>query len=104
MDVAAFLDDLGDPREAHDTTDVDHGRVEICKLETSGDAGWFLSDRRDADGPHLPGLAASVPITSRRGHRHLVPRRLRADGRHPPRRSHRRSHAMALRSTAAPLT
>ena len=65
-EAAAFFDDPANPREAHQTTDADHGRVETRKVEVTHDVGWLFSDRRHAGEPRLPGLAAIARVTSRR--------------------------------------
>lgn len=65
-EAVAFFDDPANPREAHETTDADHGRVETRKVEVTHDVGWLFSDRRYAGEPRLPGLAAIARVTSRR--------------------------------------
>lgn len=58
-DVVAFFADpppdmLPEPVE---TTDNDHGRVEIRRHTVCHDVGWLFSDRRYPDEPRFPGLA-----------------------------------------------
>ena len=65
-EVAAFFDDPANPREAHETTDADHGRVETRTVEVTHDVRWLFSDRRHAGEPRLPGLAAIARVTSQR--------------------------------------
>lgn len=65
-EVAAFFEDPANPRAAHETTDADHGRIERRKVEITHDIGWLFSDRRYADEPRLPGLAAIARVTSHR--------------------------------------
>lgn len=65
-DVAAFFDDPANLREAHETTDAGHGRIEIRHVEVTHEIGWLFSDRRYPDEPRLPGLAAIARVTSHR--------------------------------------
>jgi predicted transposase YbfD/YdcC len=65
-EVATWFDDPANLREACETTDADHGRIEVRRVEATHDAGWLLSARRYAGEPRLPGLAAIARVTSRR--------------------------------------
>ncbi len=65
-EVTAFFDDPANPRDAHETTDADHGRIESRRVEVTHDVGWLFSDRRHAGEPRLPGLAAIARVTSQR--------------------------------------
>lgn len=65
-EVSSFFDDPANPREVRESTDADHGRIETRRVEVTHDTGWLFSDRRYADEPRLPGLAAIARVTSRR--------------------------------------
>jgi predicted transposase YbfD/YdcC len=57
-EVRLFFDNQ--PRQAfdrHQTTDGDHGRVEVRSHRVSHDVGWLASDRRFPGEPRFPGLA-----------------------------------------------
>jgi predicted transposase YbfD/YdcC len=41
----------------HETTDADHGRIEIRRHSVCHDVGWLFSDRRYPDEPSFPRLA-----------------------------------------------
>lgn len=41
----------------HETTDGDHGRIEVRRAVVSHDTGWLLSDRRFPDELRFPDLA-----------------------------------------------
>lgn len=46
--------------DAHDTTDGDHGRIEVCRHRVSRDVAWLAADapgRRFPGAPRFPGLA-----------------------------------------------
>ncbi len=43
--------------DAHQTTDGDHGRIEVRRHRVSHDVGWLASDRRFPGEPRFPGLA-----------------------------------------------
>ena len=58
-DVRLFFD--AEPQSAFDTcqtTDGDHGRIEIRRHAISHDVAWLASDRRFPGEPRFPGLAA----------------------------------------------
>lgn len=65
-DVAAFF---ADPppgmTEAFETTDADHGRLEIRRHLVSHEVGWLLSDRRYPHEPRFPHLAAIAMVETR---------------------------------------
>jgi predicted transposase YbfD/YdcC len=58
-DVAAFFDDPPAQmiREAHVTTDADHGRIEERRHLVCHDVAWLFSDRRFKNEPRFPHLA-----------------------------------------------
>jgi predicted transposase YbfD/YdcC len=43
--------------DCHETTDGDHGRIEIRRHRVCHDVAWLFSDRRYPDEPSFPGLA-----------------------------------------------
>lgn len=47
----------GQASPVFETTDGDHGRIEIRRHRVSHDVGWLFSDRRYPDEPAFPGLA-----------------------------------------------
>lgn len=65
-EVKAFF---GDPPEGSlawfETTDHDHGRLEVCRHAVTHDVGWLFSDRRYAGEPTMPGLACLARVESR---------------------------------------
>ena len=44
--------------ETHETTDADHGRIEIRRAYVSHDVEWLRPDRSEPGAPRFPGLAA----------------------------------------------
>jgi predicted transposase YbfD/YdcC len=65
-EIKDWFADPANPRETCETTDADHGRIELRRCEVTRDVGWLFSDRRYADEPRLPGLAAIARVTSQR--------------------------------------
>lgn len=64
-DVSAFF---ADPPAAslawHETSDADHGRVEVRRHAVTQSVDWLFSDRRYAGEPAMPGLASLAMVTS----------------------------------------
>jgi predicted transposase YbfD/YdcC len=57
-DVAAFFaDPPPGSLDTHQTTDGDHGRIEVRRHAVCHDVAWLFSDRRYPDEPTFPGLA-----------------------------------------------
>jgi predicted transposase YbfD/YdcC len=57
-DVEAFFaDPLADPLDSFETTDGDHGRIELRRHAVCHDIDWLFSDRRYTDEPRFPHLA-----------------------------------------------
>lgn len=64
-EVAAFFADPPPGALARsETTDADHGRVEVRRHAVSHDVGWLFSDRRYAHEPRMPGLASIAMVES----------------------------------------
>ena len=65
-DVTAYFADP--PAEAvaiHETTDADHGRLEVRRHSVSHDVGWLFSDRRYPHEPAMPALASIAMVEAR---------------------------------------
>jgi predicted transposase YbfD/YdcC len=60
-----FADPATTGIEAAETTDKDHGRIEIRRTAVSHDIGWLTGDRRYPDEPRFPGLKNVVMTTTR---------------------------------------
>ena len=61
-EVRRFFDaPAGRPR-THETTDGDHGRIEVRRHVVSHDVGWLVSDRRFPGEPRFPGLAVIAMV------------------------------------------
>jgi predicted transposase YbfD/YdcC len=60
-----------------ETTDGDHGRIEVRRHAVTRDVDWLATDRRFPDEPRFPGLAAvgCVEATVERGGRTTTSRR-----------------------------
>ncbi len=57
-DVRLFFEDApGDAFDFHQTTDGDHGRIEVRRHFISHDVGWLSTDRRFPGEPRFPDLA-----------------------------------------------
>ncbi len=57
-DVEAFFaDPQAGPLDSFETTDGDHGRIELRRHAVCHDIDWLFSDRRYADEPRFPHLA-----------------------------------------------
>ena len=65
-DVAAFFADPPAPLPVFETTDADHGRIEIRRHRVSHDVGWLFSDRRYPDEPAMPDLATIACVEAER--------------------------------------
>lgn len=64
-DVAAFFSDPPAGSLAwHETSDADHGRVEVRRHAVTQRVDWLFSDRRYAGEPAMPGLASLAMVTS----------------------------------------
>ena len=64
-EVAAFFADPPPGALAwSETTDADHGRLEVRRHAVSHEVGWLFSDRRYAHEPRMPGLARIAMIES----------------------------------------
>ena len=46
----------------HETTDADHGRIEIRRHAVTQSVDWLFSDRRYAGEPVMPGLATLAMV------------------------------------------
>ena len=51
-----------DACDRHDTTDADHGRIEVRRHLVSHDVDWLASDRRFPGEPRFPGLNAIAMV------------------------------------------
>ena len=49
----------------HETTDADHGRIEVRRHSVCHDVGWLFSDRRYTDEPHFPHLAMIAMVETK---------------------------------------
>lgn len=68
-DVTAYFADPPPGAVAvHETTDADHGRLEVRRHSVSHDVGWLFSDRRYPDEPAMPGLATIAMVETRVEH------------------------------------
>jgi predicted transposase YbfD/YdcC len=65
-EVAAFFADPPAPLPVFETTDADHGRIEIRRHRVSHDVSWLFSDRRYADEPAMPDLATIACVEADR--------------------------------------
>ncbi len=59
-----FADPPADRIETVETTDADHGRIEIRRHAVCHDVAWLFSDRRYADEPRFPHLATIAMVES----------------------------------------
>jgi predicted transposase YbfD/YdcC len=57
-----FADPACAVTDRHETTDADHGRIELRRHAVCHDVGWLFSDRRYAGEPAFPGLAAIAMV------------------------------------------
>jgi predicted transposase YbfD/YdcC len=61
--VRLFFDDPGPAAlDRHETTDGDHGRIEVRRHAVCHDVAWLRSDRRYPDEPRFPGLKAIAMV------------------------------------------
>jgi predicted transposase YbfD/YdcC len=76
-DVEAFFADPPDGVRRCETTDADHGRIEVRRHAVSHDVAWLFADRRYPGEPAMPGLAciAMVEATVERDGRTTTSRR-----------------------------
>ncbi|KQT07326.1 transposase [Methylobacterium sp. Leaf399] len=64
-DVKAFFaDPPADSLAWHETSDADHGRIEIRRHAVTHSVDWLFSDRRYAGEPAMPGLASLAMVTN----------------------------------------
>jgi predicted transposase YbfD/YdcC len=64
--VRLFFDDPGPAvLERHETTEGDHGRIEVRRHAVCHDVAWLLSDRRYPDEPRFPGLKAIAMVEAK---------------------------------------
>lgn len=64
-DVEAFFaDPQAGPLDHVETTDADHGRIELRRHSVSQNVDWLFSDRRYADEPSFPHLATIAMVES----------------------------------------
>jgi predicted transposase YbfD/YdcC len=62
-EIEGFFDDLADSAgDRHQTTDGDHGRIEVRRHVVSHDVGWLMTDRRFPGEPRFPGLKAIAMV------------------------------------------
>ncbi len=62
-DVEAFFaDPQAGPLDSFETTDADHGRIEVRRHRVCHDIDWLFSDRRYADEPRFPKLATIAMV------------------------------------------
>jgi len=62
-EIERFFDDLPDGAgERHQTTDGEHGRIEVRRHCVSHDVAWLITDRRFPDEPRFPGLKAIAMV------------------------------------------
>lgn len=57
QDVRTFFADPPGPLDRHETTDADHGRIELRRHVVCHDVAWLRSDRRYPGEPGFPDLA-----------------------------------------------
>lgn len=65
-EVAAFFADPPEPLAVFETTDADHGRLEVRRHRVSHEVAWLFSDRRYAGEPAMPGLATLACVEAER--------------------------------------
>lgn len=65
-EVEAFFADPGEPLEAFETTDADHGRIETRRHRVTHSVDWLFSDRRYAGEPRFPGLLTLACVEATR--------------------------------------
>ena len=69
-----FADPAAAIADVHETTDADHGRVEVRRHAVCHEVGWLFPDDRDPDRPAMPGLATIARVEARveRGGRETI--------------------------------
>ena len=66
-EIARYFDDpASQGLLRHDTTDGDHGRIEVRRHAVSHRVDWLTSDRRFPGEPRFPGLAAIAMVEAER--------------------------------------
>lgn len=63
--VDRFADPAAAITDTHQTTDADHGRVEIRRHAVVHDVAWLFPDDRDPDRPAMPGLSTIGRVEAR---------------------------------------
>lgn len=62
-EIERYFDDLPDGAgERHETTEGEHGRIEVRRHCVSHDVAWLITDRRFPDEPRFPGLKAIARV------------------------------------------
>ena len=64
--VRTFFADPALSGPCFETTDADHGRIEVRRHRVSHDVAWLFSDRADPDAPRMPDLASIASVEARR--------------------------------------
>ena len=64
--IAAFFADPPQLLESFETTDGDHGRIEIRRHRTSACVDWLFGDRAEPGAPAMPGLATLACVEATR--------------------------------------
>ncbi|MBF0304169.1 MAG: ISAs1 family transposase [Alphaproteobacteria bacterium] len=57
-EIVSFFADDAQALDRYETTDGEHGRIEVRRHAVSHDVGWLATDRRFPGEPRFPGLAA----------------------------------------------
>lgn len=65
-DVADYFAAPPAPLAVFETTDADHGRLELRRHRVSHEVDWLFSDRAYPDAPRLPGLATIACVEAER--------------------------------------
>ena len=76
-DISAFFDDPALAAPVFETTDADHGRIEVRRHRVSHDVAWLFSDRAYPDAPRMPDLATIACIEATRTHDGVTSRAVR---------------------------
>jgi predicted transposase YbfD/YdcC len=61
-EVEAFFADPPEALARHETTDADHGRIEVRRHAVTQSVDWLFSDRRYVGEPAMPGLASLAMV------------------------------------------
>ena len=65
-EVADYFAEPPAPLAVFETTDADHGRLELRRHRVSHEVGWLFSERAYPDAPRMPGLAAIACVEAER--------------------------------------